>query len=64
MTETDKLLRDIRTLRESILIDWDELYANPLRENERTEIRRHLELCHDELKALLRRLEALSLENP
>ena len=38
MNEIEKLLRDIHTLRESIQIDWDELYSNPLREEERREI--------------------------
>ena len=61
MTETEKLLRDIRTLRESIQIDWDELYANPLREEERRELRRHLAHCQAELATLLHRL--LTLED-
>jgi len=57
MSEIAKLLRDIHTLRESIQIDWEELYSNPLREEERREIRKHLELCQAELKKLLERLE-------
>jgi hypothetical protein len=56
MTETEKLLRDIHTLRESIQIDWAELNSNPLREEERREIRKHLELCQAELRALIERL--------
>jgi len=63
MTGTEKLLRDIHTLRESIQIDWDELYSNPLREEERKEIRRHLELCQAELKALIERLWTLEEDN-
>ena len=59
MTEVEKLLRDIHALRESIQIDWDELYSNPLREEERSDIRAHLEMCQAELKALLERLSAL-----
>ncbi len=58
MSEIEKLLRDIHTLRESIQIDWDELYSNPLREEERREIRTHLELCQTELKFLIERLRA------
>ena len=58
MSEIEKLLRDIHTLRESIQIDWDELYSNPLREEERREIRTHLELCQTELKSLVERLRA------
>ena len=63
MTETEKLLRDIHTLRESIQIDWAELYSNPLRETERKEIRAHLELCQSELKTLIERLWALEGDN-
>ena len=58
MSEIEKLLRDIHTLRQSIQIDWDELYSNPLREEERREIRAHLELCQAELKTLIERLRA------
>ncbi|BDV36509.1 MULTISPECIES: hypothetical protein [Methylocystis] len=57
MSEIEKLLRDIHTLRESIQIDWGELYSNPLREAERNEIRTHLELCQAELGILIERLK-------
>jgi len=60
MTETERLLRDIRTLRESIKIDWGDLDSNPLREEERKHIRMHLEQCQTELKDLLDRLLALN----
>ena len=63
MTESEKLLCDIHALRESIQIDWDDLYANPLREVERKEIRAHLELCQAELKALIDRLLTLEESN-
>ena len=59
MTETEKLLRHIEALRESIKIDWADLNSNPLREEERKNIRLHLELCQTELKNLLERLWAL-----
>ena len=59
MTDTGKLLRDIHTLRELIQIDWEELYSNPLREEERREIRKHLELCQAELKSLIDQLVGL-----
>jgi hypothetical protein len=58
MTETEKLLRHIHALRESIKIDWADLNSNPLREKEREDIRSHLEICQDELKNLLDRLMA------
>ena len=64
MPEFEKLLRDIHTLRESIQVDWDELYSNPLREEERREIRAHLELCQAELRTLLEKLLALEAGNP
>ncbi len=63
MTETEKLLRDIQTLRESIQIDWADLDSNPLREEERKNIRMHLELCQTELKNLIERLLALDEDN-
>ncbi|HXY58805.1 MAG TPA: hypothetical protein VEH76_09500 [Methylocystis sp.] len=59
MPAVQKLLRDILTLRESIKIDWEELYANPLREQERREIYKHMEVCQAELKILLERLSRL-----
>jgi hypothetical protein len=58
MTETEKLMRHIETLRESIKIDWADLNSNPLREKEREDIRSHLEICQAELKSLLDRLLA------
>ncbi len=63
MSEITKLLRDIHALRESIQIDWAELYSNPLREEERREIRMHLELCQAELKTLVGQLEAFEEGN-
>ena len=63
MTETERLLRDIGKLRESIQIDWADLDSNPLREEERKNIRLHLELCQTELKNLLDRLLALDDDN-
>ena len=59
MPAVEKLLRDMHTLRESIKIDWDALYANPLREQERRDIYKHMELCQQELKLLLERLSEL-----
>lgn len=59
MTETEKLLRQIQTLKESIEVDWDDLASNPVREDERKHIRTHLELCQAELKDLIDRFWAL-----
>ncbi len=63
MTETEKLLRHIQTVRESIKIDWADLDSNPLREEERKNIRLHIELCQTELKDLLDRLLASDDDN-
>jgi len=62
MPQVEKLLRDIHALRESIQIDWEELCSNPLREVERAEVRKHMELCQAELKQLLDRLSKLDSE--
>jgi hypothetical protein len=59
MPQVEKLLRDIHTLRESIQIDWEELCSNPLREAEREEVRKHMEICQSELKELLEKLSRL-----
>ena len=56
MTEIEKVLRDIHTLRESIKIDLADLCSNPLREEERRKLHAHLELCQAELKTLIERL--------
>lgn len=63
MPQVEKLLRDIHTLRESIQIDWEELCSNPLREAERREVRKHMEICQAELKELLDRLSRLDLDS-
>jgi hypothetical protein len=64
MTETEKMLRDIQTLRESIQIDWADLATNPLREEERKHLRTHLELCQAELKKLIQQLWVPEEGNP
>ncbi|MBR1121384.1 zf-HC2 domain-containing protein [Bradyrhizobium lablabi] len=58
MTETEKLLRDIETLRTSMQLDWIDL-AGRLSPEERAGIREHLETCHADLKGLLKRLWTL-----
>ena len=63
MNETEKLIRDIQALRESMQIDLDDLASNPLREEERKNIRVHIELCQTELKNLLERLWSLDDDN-
>jgi hypothetical protein len=64
MAQTDKLLRDIHDLSESIQIDQAELCSNPLREAEIKALRTHLELCQAKLKALIAQLCALEEGSP
>jgi hypothetical protein len=63
MTNTEKLLRDIEDLRDSIEIEWDELASNPLREEERENIRLHIERCQAELQTLLQRVSTGSVND-
>ena len=58
MTATEKLLREIEALRDSIEIDWEDLNSNPLREDERRHIRDHLEKCQAELQKVTARFLA------
>jgi len=62
MPAVEKLFHDIQVLRESIQIDWEELYANPLRDQERRDLHKHIKLCEAEIKALLERLSKLDEE--
>lgn len=59
MKETEKLLRDINTLRESIKLDWKDLSTLQLTEKERSEIKQHIEWCQNELKDLFARLSTM-----
>jgi len=57
MTEKEKLIRDITTIRESINRDWADLSSlSSLSHDERTAIRTHIEQCIQELKGLIERL--------
>ena len=62
MPAVEKLLRDIHALRESIQIDWEELYTNPLRDQERRDLHKHIKLCQAELDVLLENLSKLDQE--
>ena len=59
MAAIEKLLRDIHALRELIQIDWEELAANPLRDQERRDLYKHIKACQAELAVLLERLSNL-----
>jgi hypothetical protein len=57
MTEKEMLLRDIRTVRETINRDWADLTHLSLSHDERTALRTHIEHCVTE------RLDALTPES-
>jgi hypothetical protein len=60
MTEKERLIRDIVTLRESINRDWADLTSlSSLSHDERTAIRAHIEQCVQDLTNLTERLERL-----
>jgi hypothetical protein len=58
MTETEKLIRDIETLRESLQHDWVDLGTKSLSSAERHQIQQHIDWATTELKALYDRLIA------
>ncbi len=54
MTEKEKLIRDIRTVRETINRDWADLTPSlSLSHDERTALRAHVEQCVQDLKELM-----------
>ena len=56
MSQKEKLLRDIKTLMESVHQDWSDLSALQLSQEDRAGIRKHIELCLAELKELKKKL--------
>jgi hypothetical protein len=56
MIQKEKLIREIETLRESIRTDWLHLATKPLQQNDRKEIRRHIDSCIADLKNVLEQL--------
>ena len=61
MTEKEMLLRDIRTVRETINRDWADLITSlSLSHDERTALRAHIEQCVQDLKGLIKRLDELT----
>lgn len=57
MIEKEKLISDIRTLRETISRDWAELTSSlSLSHDERTALRAHIEQCVEDLKKLTKHL--------
>lgn len=61
MTEKEKLISDIRTLRETICRDWADLTSSlSLSHDERTALRAHIERCVQDLKELTEKLDELT----
>jgi len=61
MTEKEKLIRGIRTLRETINRDWADLTSSlSLSHDERTALRAHIEQCVQDLNVLIERLDELT----
>jgi hypothetical protein len=61
MTEKEKLIRDIHTVRETINRDWADLTSSlSLSHDERTA---HVEQCVQDLKGLIERLDELRLKS-
>jgi hypothetical protein len=64
MTEKEKLIRDIHTVRETINRDWADLTSSlSLSHDERTALRAHVEQCVQDLKRLIERLDELTLKS-
>jgi hypothetical protein len=62
MTEQDKLIRDIETLRESIKINREEIARPGITQAERVAIIRHGAWCMQELAGLIAALSAIDTE--
>ena len=61
MTEKERLITDIRILRETISWDWADLTSSlSLSHDERTALRAHVEQCVQDLKELTKRLDELA----
>ena len=61
MTEKEKLISDIRTVRETISRDRADLTSSlSLSHDERTALRAHIEQCVHDLKGLVEQLDELT----
>ena len=61
MTEKEKLISDIRTVRETISRDWADVTSSlSLSHDERTALRAHIEQCVQDLKGLVEQLDELT----
>jgi ribosome recycling factor len=55
MTPLEKLLREIEELKQAIRIDREDLNSNLHREEEREQVRNHMNRCQAELEKLTER---------
>ncbi len=62
MTEAEKLIREIESLRETIRREWFNIRLDTLTHDDRVVIRDHIERCHADMKILLDRLWNLADE--
>ena len=61
MTEKEKLISDIRTVRETISRDWADLTSSlSLSHDERTALRAHIEQFVQDLRGLVEQLDELT----
>jgi hypothetical protein len=56
-TETEKLIRDINGLKESVRLAWLEMASRSMTSAERQELRKHIDLLDKELKHLRAKLD-------
>ena len=56
MTNAERIVQDIATLRASISLGWQEIAAAATRE-EADALRQHIKMCLDEMSELYQRLE-------
>ena len=61
MTEKERLITDIRILRETISRDWADLTSSlSLSHDELTALRAHVEQCVQDLKEITKRLDEMA----
>ena len=59
MSPTDKIIRDIESLQESMRHDWQDLGKLDLNASERKNVRKHMKWCAAQLNFLVAQLEIL-----
>ena len=62
VTNEQKLMRDIKTLNETIRVDWRDMTKVHLTRKGRPALREHIVHCIGELQELIKRLDATDVE--